>query len=92
MYTWEDEVIAKRLWKNSGKRYLYELEVEDASIRHMGDLDLYSAAKDAVKGGKSPDSAIRGYCNGENAPPELGGPRREILVGEGRVMRKIASL
>jgi hypothetical protein len=42
LYTWEDEVVARRLWKLSGKKYLYELEVDDASIRHIGDLNLYS--------------------------------------------------
>jgi hypothetical protein len=86
LYTWEDEVVARRLWKLSGKKYLYELEVDDASIRHIGDLNLYSCAKDAVQSGQSPNEAISAYCNRDVADPKLGGPRREILVSEGRII------
>jgi hypothetical protein len=91
LYTWEDETVAQRLWGYSRKQYLYELEVDEANIRHVGDLDLYSDAKDAVKNKVSPDAPITAYCNGEVAPPERGGPRREILVSEARVIRKLAS-
>lgn len=49
LYTWADEELAKRLWSLSGKRYLYELEIDEADIRHKGDLNYYSEAKTAAK-------------------------------------------
>lgn len=92
IYTLEDETVAKRLWKLSHRNYLYELEIDEDSIRHIGDLNLYSEAKDAVQGGRSPDKAIESYCKGELAGPHFGQPRREILAREARVVRKVESL
>ena len=93
LYTWEDETVARRLWPHSKKKFLYELEVDEADIRHTGDLNLYSAAKDSVAAGSSPDAAINSYCKGETAPSKPGDerPRREILVREARVVRKLES-
>ncbi len=59
LYTWADEGVAKRLWRRSRKRYLYELEIAEADIRHKGDLNYYSEALDAVKSGKPFEDAIR---------------------------------
>jgi hypothetical protein len=89
LYTWADEGVAKRLWRRSRKRYLYELEIAEADIRHKGDLNYYSEALDAVKSGKPFEDAIRKYCRGETAGPPFTEPRVEILVSKATVLRKL---
>jgi|LNFM01.2.fsa_nt_gb hypothetical protein len=88
LYGWEDEAVARRLWKLSKKTYLYELEVEQTDVRFKADLHFYSEAVDAVKQGASPDSAVRRYCSGESAGPCSGLPRIEVLVTKAKVIRR----
>ena len=88
LYTWKDETLARRLWLLSKKKYLYELEIDEADIRHKGDLNHYSEAEVAAKLGKSFDE-VRKYCTGEPAGPQFTGPRIEILVSKATVLRKL---
>jgi hypothetical protein len=67
------------------------LEIEDANVRHKGDLNWYSSAVDAAKLGTSPDDAIKKYCDGEITGAEYTTPRIELLVSEAKVIRKLAS-
>jgi len=89
LYTWADENVAKRLWPLSKKRFLYELEIDKADIRHKGDLNQYSEAVSAAKSGASIDNAVGKYCAGENAGAPYTEPRVEILVSKARVLRKL---
>jgi hypothetical protein len=66
------------------------LEIEDANIRHIGDLNWYSAAVDAVRRGKPFKDAVDKYCRGEEAGLPFTEPQIEVLVSEARVRRKIA--
>lgn len=89
LYTWSSEMLARRLWRLSKKKYLYELELDERDIRHKGDLNWYSAAVDAIKAGKSPHDAVKKYCNGEESGPPYTEPRIELLVSQARMIRKL---
>jgi hypothetical protein len=87
LYAWEDVAIAKRLFRAKGAEFLYELEIDDASIRHQGDLNVFSAAVDVVRI-KPISELIASYWAGEIAGPPWTSPRVEILVSEARVIRR----
>lgn len=89
IYTWASEPVAKRVWPHSGRKYLYQLEVDEAHIRFRGDLNWYSAAVDKVAAGKAPDDAVNEYCSGQRAGAPFTEPRIEVLVSEARVIRKL---
>jgi hypothetical protein len=89
LYTWADEQLAKRLWPPSKKRYLYELEIDEADIRHKGDLNYYSEAVSAAKSGAPIEDAVSKYCAGENAGAPYTEPRVEILVSKAKVLSKL---
>ncbi len=89
LYTWANEEVAKRLWPLSKKRYLYELEIDKADIRHKGDLNQYSEAESAAKSGAPVENAVGKYCAGENAGAPYTEPRVEVLVSKAKVLRKL---
>ena len=85
LYTWKDEDFARLAGGHKRSRFLYELEVKDADIRHVGDLDHYSAAKDAAKSGHPFAKHL------EASWTQLTGARRvEILVASALVVRKLS--
>jgi hypothetical protein len=88
LYTWEDRDIARRLCHLKRAKFLYEMEIEGASVRHRGDVNLYSAAVDAVLAGEPTADFIAKYWCGEIAGPPWTPPRIEILVSEAKVIRK----
>jgi hypothetical protein len=88
LYTWADEATARRLWKFSNKKYLYELEIDESDVRHTGELNCYSAAGDEVAKGSSPDCPIRKYWSGEHAEPPYVSPRVEVLVSQATVRKR----
>lgn len=90
LYTWENEGLAKRLWRLSGKPYLYELEVEDSDIRHRGDLNFYTEALEAIREGNSPSEAIEKYWSGETSVAPWTEPRIELLASQARVRRRLS--
>jgi hypothetical protein len=49
------------------RKYVYELEVEEANIRHVGELNWYSAAVNAARCGEPFKDAVHKYCSGEEA-------------------------
>ncbi len=87
-YFYRDEDVAKRLAKLD-RRNLYEVEIADCKILHQGDLNHYSAAKDAVGTGLPLDPYIAGYWSGLPAGPPNTGPRFELLAVEALVVRKL---
>lgn len=89
LYTWANEEVAKRLRSLSKKRYLYELEIDKADIRHKGDLNQYSEAVSVAKSGAPIENAVSKYCAGENAGGPYTEPRVEVLVSKAKVLRKL---
>ncbi len=91
LYTWENEAVAMRLWRPSGKRHLYKLEIEELNVRRRGDLNWYSEAVDAVKAGRSIEAAVEKYCSGIEAGAPYTEPRIEVLVSEAKVVKKLSA-
>jgi hypothetical protein len=89
LYVWVDQVVAEKLWKLSKKKYLYELEVDQADIHHKGDVNCYSAAMDAIAAGRPPTDPVDRYWRGDDEPPPYYDPRIEMLVSHAKVMKKI---
>jgi hypothetical protein len=88
LFAWESQTVASRVWPLSGKRYLYELEVDEADIRFRGDLNHYNNAKDAVKNSLSPDEFVSAYCEGKDSNPAINGPPRiELLFSKAKVLK-----
>ena len=85
LYTWQDEDFARLAGSFKRARFLYELEVNDADIRHVGDLDHYSAAKDAAKLGQPYARHLEAYWT-----QRTGARRVEILAASARVVRKLS--
>jgi hypothetical protein len=52
VYSYLNKDFAEFAWRNRKGRHLYEVEIDDADILHMADLDAYSAAEDAHKQGQ----------------------------------------
>ncbi len=80
-----------RLWRPSGKRHLYKLEIEELNVRRRGDLNWYSEAVDAVKAGRSIEAAVEKYCSGIEAGAPYTEPRIEVLVSEAKVVKKLSA-
>ena len=78
MFAWEDEAVGKRLWRVSGKQYLYKLEILKTDIRLRGDLNHYNNAKDAAKAGLPFDQHLEAYRDGLPSP-QNGLPRVELM-------------
>jgi hypothetical protein len=87
LYTWEDRSFARLGWEHRKRRYLYELEVDEADIRFHGDLQHFSDAEDAIKDHRSPHDAVARYCSGENVLP----PRNEDIVFDFSVKPRLSS-
>lgn len=85
LYTWKDEDFARLAGGYKRSRFLYELDVQDADIRHVGDLDHYSAAKDAAKLGQPYARHLEAYWT-----QRTGARRVEILVASACVVRKLS--
>lgn len=89
LFTWADQAVAERLWARSKKKYLYEVEIDDADIRHKGDVNQYSEAADAAKLNRPFEDAITKYWNGDLAGQPYSEPRMEILVSKATVLRRL---
>jgi hypothetical protein len=89
LYAWVDEQLAKRIWPLSKTKHLYELEIQEFNIRHIGDLNWYSAAVDAVKSQMPSEIYIKNYCSGVLSGLPFTTPRLEILVSEAKVLTNL---
>lgn len=90
LYVWQDQTLAERLWRLGRARYLYALEIDDTSIRHVGDVNCFSAVVDALANTRSPDDPINRYWRGA-AEPGYSARRIEILVSGATVLSMVAS-
>jgi hypothetical protein len=64
LYVWKDKDAAKRIWRHTDRgQHLYELEVDEADIEFVGDLDYYSAVVDALAIGMPADDYVKAYCS-----------------------------
>lgn len=83
--------MAARLWRLGKKKYLYELEVDEADICFKGDLNHFSAAVDADEAGKLFDAELVHYRTGKNAGECWTEPRVEMLVKQARIVQCFAN-
>jgi hypothetical protein len=63
---------------------LYELEVDENDVRHVGDLDIFAAMATALTKNEPVDAFRRDYWAGKRT-----GKRIEILASKARVVRKL---
>ncbi|WP_454655096.1 hypothetical protein [Bosea beijingensis] len=89
IYTWESEDWARKAWALEKGKYLYEVEIDEADIRHRGDTNAYGLVKDLLKAGKDPAPALMLYWSGEGVEAQL--PRVELLVTKATVVSKMCS-
>lgn len=94
-YFYLDEAYARRvaeLSKQYGSgppRRFYEVEISEADFLHRGDLNHYSAAKDAYVKGAPLHEHVAGYWSGSPAEGCWTSPRFEILAVQAVVVRKL---
>jgi hypothetical protein len=81
VYAWESREMAEIGWCHKKGTHLYELEVDENDIRHVGDIDIFTA----MEGKKEPVDALRrDYWEGKRT-----GKRIEILASKAKVVRKL---
>lgn len=90
LYTWHDKEVAIRAAEAEGK-HLYELEVDPADVRFIGDLNYYSEAADWASLGMNERvrEAAEKYCSGAFSNPNPAEQRIEILISKAKVLRKL---
>ena len=71
LYGWEELDIARRIFKLKQSKFLYRMEISEASIRHRGDVNVYSQAVDTIKAGQR--------C--PTSPPATGEANRRPIGG-----------
>lgn len=92
LYTWEDEVWARRAWSLEKGKFLYKLEVEDGDVRHRGDVNHYTDVGDAVKAGKDAVPYAEAYVRGDvHDPKRYTRARVQILVRKAIVLERYAT-
>ncbi len=92
VYAWLDKDVAVRIWKRSGKKYLYEVLVEEADILFEADLNHYNDALGCDPNDVEFGLAISRYCERESALPHHTSPRVEVLFNKGRIVRKLCTI
>ena len=89
VYAWLDRDVATRIWERTGKKYLYEILVNEEKILFEADLNHYSDALNCEPHGVEFGLAISRYCERRSALPKHTSPRVEVLFGEGKIVRKL---
>lgn len=85
LYVWLDREGAERLWRHSKKNeHLYELDVDRADIRHVGDVGLFTLALQVGPQETAMEALVRLYWN-----QIVTRPAQEILVAKATVRRKL---
>ena len=59
--------MAETAWCHKEGTHLYELEVDDDDVRHVGDLDIFTAIVNALENKEPVDGFRRDYWKGELA-------------------------
>lgn len=86
LFAWTDYELARQSGAILQRRYLYTLHVEDEDVLFESDLQHFTDVVDAIKAGRDPDEAIRGYWS--NAPRSDPKPRTEVLFTRGKVLKR----
>jgi hypothetical protein len=90
VYGWESRKMAETGWCHKEGTHLYELEVDDDDIRHVGDIDIFTAIVNGLENKKSVDGFRCDYWKGKRT-----GERIEILASKARAgenLRTVASV
>jgi hypothetical protein len=84
IYAYLDRAFAEFAWSRKKGMHLYEVEIAEEDIVHIGDLNSFTTVVDANKQNKPTGEAVSKYWEGV-----LGGRQAEVLVRKARVVRKI---
>jgi hypothetical protein len=89
LYTWEDETWARRAWSYENGKYLYKLEIDEADVRHRGDVNHYTDIGDALKINADTSLSVQDYLSGRNSDrSKYPTARFEILVRKALVLER----
>jgi hypothetical protein len=84
LYAWKEQSVAERLWKHKRGHHLYEMEIDEADVRHIGDLDHFSSVETALRKKEDPEQHVKSYWAA--APTSQ---RIEILSSKAKVLRRL---
>jgi hypothetical protein len=59
LYVYSDPEMAEADWKLKKSRHLYKLEIDEAAIRHRGDLQVFYEVMTAIRKKESPDELVK---------------------------------
>jgi hypothetical protein len=81
LYVYSDPEMAEADWKLKKGRHLYKLEIDEAAIRHRGDLQVFYEVTNAIRKKESPDELVKKYWM-----PVEAGRYTELLVSDATVV------
>lgn len=84
VYAWESREMAEIGWSHKKNTHLYELEVDENDVRHVGDVDIFTAMEEALRKKEPVDALRRDYWESKRT-----GKRIEILASKAKVVRKL---
>jgi hypothetical protein len=85
LYVWRDREVAERLWRlTRNGEHLYELEVQNEDVRFVGDVSLYTLAKDVRDDELAINALVREYWRSTILKPTV-----EILVSRAKIIRRV---
>jgi hypothetical protein len=76
LHVFEDLGPARKFWSKMKDGNLYKVQVDNAFVRHRGDMQLTEKVKHLVEQESEPKSAAMAYWNGEQTE----NPENELLV------------
>jgi hypothetical protein len=81
LFVFESLDAAKKHWSKMSEGKLYEVEIDDETIRHRGDMALVEQVHHAFQAGRDIKTLITAYWSGDLTDA----PEVEIMVEEARV-------
>ncbi len=84
VYAWELRKAAENGWNYRKGTHLYEIEVEENDVRHIGDIGIFTAIETALRKKETVDVLRRDYWEGKR----IGG-RIEVLASKATIVRKL---
>jgi hypothetical protein len=81
LYVYSDQGMAEADWKLKKGRHLYKLEIDEAAIRHRGDLRVFSEVINAIRKKEPSDELVKKYWT----PVEVG-RYSELLIWDATVV------
>jgi hypothetical protein len=83
IYVWETRESGESNWHHEKDKHLYELEIDEADILHIGDAYLLATIA-AIDDSQAAAKVVQSYWNGDTQ-----GNRTELLVTKAKVLRKL---